>query len=768
MGKKTNKFLAASVITSVAVTAISPVGVSANSFKDVSFSYEEAVSFLENKGIKGFSATEFGIHKEIKRVDAAVMLVAVLGIDPSKAPDSGFTDVPERAKAEVNLLKHLGITSGKTATTFDSNSPITRGELAIWIQTAFELKGTDKVDFSDVGSRYISAVSALVENKITQGISLTQYGTTQKAKRGDFAKFLLKAHANTDDKDLVTINNTGEVTQDLNLNPSGSKNIIYGPESGQLIVNGNVTIAGDANKQISLRNIVIKGKLVVNTPNASVVIEKSTKVEGITSIENVASHTFTNKGVLGKVELLDVDGTRFINDPTAEIETLNVNTSGDVVLGGSIPTVIIDQASKVQLADSTTVNQLTVNGSVTLELADSSTVNNVEAAAPLVLDGEGKVQSITGSEASKVSGNNESITVAVENGKPPVQIPASGSGAGVGSNPGTGSNSGDESNSFIPGGSSENSPAPDNGNENGSDEETEFTFLAIQEKLKVLEDRVGISEGTSILNNADAVRDAVDYFYDIKSVVNEFSYGLGDNDYRVVELLNRLSAAKVVIDVAREVYGVEDYVIDRYVYSADQAIMYLETLVKRPDEMVNQEGIFYVLSIHDNVTASLEGLIEKVGKDAPVVKEFLNRQSKAKAEIDKAIKGLGLTVTEDNNFEERIVISQVSDLNKLELTFSTISDASTNLTFNNATLENEKAEFISVNKEDSATVGYKLNPEVTDNKLKVVFTEPKLVVSGDSIKIGLSINGNERVFLVTYNQSGEEKEVWDIKETDIE
>ena len=94
----------------------------------------------------------------------------------------------------VNALKKAGITSGKTTTTFDSQSEITRGELAIWIQRGFKLQESDNaLAFSDVADRYEGAVSALVSNGVTNGTSTTIFGTNNNAKRGDYAIFLYRA-----------------------------------------------------------------------------------------------------------------------------------------------------------------------------------------------------------------------------------------------------------------------------------------------------------------------------------------------------------------------------------------------------------------------------------------------------------------------------------------------------------------------------------------------------------------------------------------------
>ncbi|WP_338449582.1 S-layer homology domain-containing protein [Niallia oryzisoli] len=164
------------------------------SFTDVSAKYQDAVNFVVSKGVKGMSDNTFGTQANIKRVDAAVMIAEVLDLDIDSAPASGFTDVPERAVKHVNALKAEGITSGKTETTLDSQSEITRGELAIWIQRAFELKaGENELSFNDVGDRYKEAVSALVNNNVTNGTSDTTFGTRDLAKRGDFALFLYRA-----------------------------------------------------------------------------------------------------------------------------------------------------------------------------------------------------------------------------------------------------------------------------------------------------------------------------------------------------------------------------------------------------------------------------------------------------------------------------------------------------------------------------------------------------------------------------------------------
>ena len=194
------KFLVTAATATLVTSIVAPFASAAtHEFKDVEDRYKGAVDFLVSKGAKGTTTSTFGTQEPIKRVDAAVLLADVLDLDTENAPDSGFTDVPERAKGAVNALKEAKITKGKTTESFGSDNLITRGELAIWIQTGFELNDEKSHSFTDVAERYEAAVQALVANEITQGISKTEFGTTQPAKRGDYAIFLNKAYLAQDD-----------------------------------------------------------------------------------------------------------------------------------------------------------------------------------------------------------------------------------------------------------------------------------------------------------------------------------------------------------------------------------------------------------------------------------------------------------------------------------------------------------------------------------------------------------------------------------------
>ncbi|WP_241768389.1 5'-nucleotidase C-terminal domain-containing protein [Mesobacillus subterraneus] len=213
VSKSSRKFIATAATAALVASAIAPAvsAAEAASFKDVSGRYVDAVDFVVAAGANGKSSTNFGLNESIKRVDAAILLANVLGLEVARAPEAGFKDVPDRAKDAVNALKFYGIASGKNATNFGSNSFITRGELAVWIERGFELLGQSDFNFKDVSSNYEASVHALVANQVAKGFSNTNFGVNQIAKRGDYAIFLFKAAQAIENGDLaLTIMHTND------------------------------------------------------------------------------------------------------------------------------------------------------------------------------------------------------------------------------------------------------------------------------------------------------------------------------------------------------------------------------------------------------------------------------------------------------------------------------------------------------------------------------------------------------------------------------
>lgn len=289
--KNYRKFVATAATATLVAGAVAPLASAAtvSDFTDVAPQYQEAVSFLLEKGAtNGMSDTQFGVYENIIRQDAAVQLVKVLGLEVDLTETTTkFSDVPARTAPYVNALVKAGITNGKTETTFGANDEITRAELAVWIQRGFELKGSGSVDFTDVPSQYQDAVSALKENGITQGINETQFGTYDNAIRGDFAIFLMRAAAVAETPTVATaiesvsaINTkTIKVSFNQEIDPSQAS---FSVKKGTTKVNVAKTIVADDNQsvQLVLSGTLTEGEYTVDvTGLADKTLSGSVKVE---------------------------------------------------------------------------------------------------------------------------------------------------------------------------------------------------------------------------------------------------------------------------------------------------------------------------------------------------------------------------------------------------------------------------------------------------------------------------------------------------------
>ncbi|MBB6446054.1 carboxypeptidase regulatory-like domain-containing protein [Bacillus benzoevorans] len=309
--KSLRKFLTTAATATIVVGAASPIALAAG-FEDVAPQYKEAVDFVTSKGITGFNATTFGTYDNIKRVDAAIMLVKVLGLDIESAPASGFTDVPDRAVKYINALKAAGITSGKTTTEFDAQSPIKRGELAIWIDRAFTKlqEKESNVVFNDVAPQYKEAVATLVKYGITSGTSANTFGTYDLAKRGDFARFLYKA---------------AQESEKINPLASGISGFVMDNETpvvGAAVSIGSQTVKTDDKGYYTLLNIA-PGKHEVKIEADGYVTTKTADVT--VAADKVTSFSKDISSVLIDTDLIKISGVVVNAASSAAISGADVN-----------------------------------------------------------------------------------------------------------------------------------------------------------------------------------------------------------------------------------------------------------------------------------------------------------------------------------------------------------------------------------------------------------------------------------------------------------
>lgn len=206
------RFMATAVTAAAVATALAVPSASADSskFTDVSDRYEDAVNFLwANNITQGVSETKFDTTASVKRADAAIFIAKLMGLEPGGVyADSGFTDVPKSAKWAVDALKEHGIVNGKSETKFGAKEHLTRGEAAAMIVRAAEIEADNTITetkFSDVNQRFAPFVQALVDEKIASGKDDKTFGTTMPVTRGELALFLNRGNAKFGFFDLLVM-----------------------------------------------------------------------------------------------------------------------------------------------------------------------------------------------------------------------------------------------------------------------------------------------------------------------------------------------------------------------------------------------------------------------------------------------------------------------------------------------------------------------------------------------------------------------------------
>lgn len=172
-------------------------------------------SLSEKGVIGGYSDGTFKPDKAVTRAEAAKMIAFDLGLGQPVGTLVNFSDVKKEDwfYEPVTALTQAGGISGYEDGTFKPNKTITRAEMASMLVKAFSIKektDAQKAQFTDVNpaSWYANAVQTLYGNNITSGRSASQFAPNDPVTRGEIAAFIQKVNdrKNSQDKDQTTGN----------------------------------------------------------------------------------------------------------------------------------------------------------------------------------------------------------------------------------------------------------------------------------------------------------------------------------------------------------------------------------------------------------------------------------------------------------------------------------------------------------------------------------------------------------------------------------
>lgn len=181
-----------------AITGLGPDG----SFGDDNDSVHEGnVDLVARIGVtKGCNPpdnTEFCPERELTRGEMAAFLVRALGV-PASDKDAFGDDDGSIFEADINALAEAGITKGRADGSYGADDPITRGEMAAFLNRAFVQDGSSASDaFTDDDSSVFEGdIEAIAAAGITAGCNPPandQFCPERTLVRAEMATFLARA-----------------------------------------------------------------------------------------------------------------------------------------------------------------------------------------------------------------------------------------------------------------------------------------------------------------------------------------------------------------------------------------------------------------------------------------------------------------------------------------------------------------------------------------------------------------------------------------------
>ncbi|SOB90807.1 S-layer family protein [Ureibacillus xyleni] len=508
------------------------------SFKDLSTKnpyYTDIMNLAERGIIKGFPDKTFGTYKDITRGQAAKILAQVLHLDTENVTDPGFVDVKKDSEyyGAIAALQNAGIINGYTNdNTFRAGEFVTRNHMAKMIAIGFGFETNSTAPFTDMHDSYKEYISALFENGVTTGRTSTTFDGLSFVTRGQMAAFAVRAE-NVTKEITFTINDIeaskivtseGQFRSSLPIFNAANSAALEGAVVNAVITNGEVKAinaltlnnSGSEENPVVLDggNTIIDGVLTVNADFTNL---KNITVNEDVILTSTVANNFDANGLDIKGELVIVEEvqaqlaslTMFAN-LTSNGPKVNLTNSAVKAVNAKRDNVIISSNIKlpeVKVAANVTsievnanVATVTVNASEALQIKGSASIDkvNVQQATQLALEVTGLVKQLdlanaeakvslgtnisvekivvpTGSNISTLINDyetvKEKIVEVVDNSGAVVEPPVNNGGnqggegtPGENGNPGSGGTPGDEGNNGTPG----NGGTPGDGGNNGT------------------------------------------------------------------------------------------------------------------------------------------------------------------------------------------------------------------------------------------------------------------------------------------------------------
>jgi len=279
--------------------------------------FKPQINYLEVRGILDGQG-KFNSSKALTREEYAHWLVKALDLE-AKSSKNKFKDVYSTNKyaQSIKTAEQHGLIYGFEDGTFKPKETLTRGQMTMLLQRAFEFDKKNKLaKFKDIKNvRAKDSIEVLYSNNIVNGFTPTEFRPNEKVTKGQGASFLAKSEI----KKLAT---TGEVLD------IGSSEV--GHLSGEYVIikytsqNFGATIEGfsrNENGKLDLTLIeFVSSQMYINIDNLNEVTLKNTVGIKADKINNIKLKGKQHDGMykvgvdipVGKYELKQKDNTPFL------------------------------------------------------------------------------------------------------------------------------------------------------------------------------------------------------------------------------------------------------------------------------------------------------------------------------------------------------------------------------------------------------------------------------------------------------------------------
>jgi hypothetical protein len=226
--------------TTLAAVALGAPVAGASTFMDTAGNvHGGSIDYLAARGITAGcnpQGTLYCPSDAVTRGQMATFIVRSLqqaGVSlPASPPDAFADDNGRPHERSNNLLAAIGVVAGGADGRYQPNADVNRGQMALFLQRAFDLPAPGGNRFVDVAGVYVNAANAIASAGITLGCdgTGTRYCPTDAVRRDQMASFLRRALELPDQSDDAQP--TPDPSDDALPDPGGEPDLPAAPSDG--------------------------------------------------------------------------------------------------------------------------------------------------------------------------------------------------------------------------------------------------------------------------------------------------------------------------------------------------------------------------------------------------------------------------------------------------------------------------------------------------------------------------------------------------------